>query len=159
MFLFCFIQHISGFPGGASGKEPTCQCRKFKRCRFHPWVGKIPWRRAWQPTPVLLPREAHGQRSLAGSSPWGHKELNTTVEVLVEELYVSLPLVLTFERVLHISSLSEGHLNCLLLLICTKKPQKKILCMSYASMSCVFLWHLASNRNAECLAIYTPIFH
>ena len=40
-----------------------------------------------------------------------------------------------------------------------KKPQKKFLCMSYASMSCFFLWHLASNRNAECLAIYTPIFH
>ena len=38
------------FPGGASGKEPTCQCR---RARFHPWVKKIPWRRAWQPTPVF----------------------------------------------------------------------------------------------------------
>jgi len=60
-----------GFPGGASGKEPTCWCRRCKRCRFHPWVGKIPWRRAWQPTPVFLPGESHGQRSLAGYSPWG----------------------------------------------------------------------------------------
>ena len=42
------------------------------------WVGKIPWRRAWQPTPVFLPGESHGQRSLAGYSPWGRKELNTT---------------------------------------------------------------------------------
>ena len=42
------------------------------------WVRKIPWRRAWQPTPVLLPGESHGQRRLAGYSPWGHKESDTT---------------------------------------------------------------------------------
>ena len=66
------------FPGGTSGKEPACQCRKHKRHRFDPWVGKIPWRRAWQPTPVFLPGESHGQRSLAGYSPWGHKESDTT---------------------------------------------------------------------------------
>ena len=58
-----------GFPGGASGKEPACQCRRHKRCRFDPWVGKIPWRRAWQPTPVFLPEESHGQRSLVGYNP------------------------------------------------------------------------------------------
>ena len=47
--------HVSwGFPGGASSKEPTCQCRRHKRYRFPPWVGKISWRRAWQPTPVSL---------------------------------------------------------------------------------------------------------
>ena len=62
------------FPGGASGKEPTCQCRRHKRCRFDPWVGKIPWRRAWQPTPVFLPGESHGQRRLAGYRPRGRKE-------------------------------------------------------------------------------------
>ena len=43
-----------GFPGGTSGKETTCQCSQCQRCRFNPWVGKIPWRRAWQPTPVFL---------------------------------------------------------------------------------------------------------
>ena len=43
---------------------------RHKRCRFNPWVGKIPWRRAWQPTPVFLPGESHGQRSLARYSPW-----------------------------------------------------------------------------------------
>ena len=42
------------------------------------WVGKIPWRRAWQPTPVFLPGESHGQRSLAGYGPQGHKQLDTT---------------------------------------------------------------------------------
>ena len=41
---------------------------------FNPWVGKIPWRRKWQPTPVLLPGKSHGQRSLVGNSPWGLKE-------------------------------------------------------------------------------------
>ena len=46
--------------------------------RFDPWVGKIPWRRKWQPTPVFLPGESHGQRSLAGYSPWGCKESDTT---------------------------------------------------------------------------------
>ena len=46
--------------------------------RFDPWVKKIPWRRAWQPTQVFLPAESHEQRSLAGYSPWGHKELDTT---------------------------------------------------------------------------------
>ena len=40
------------------------------RSRFNPWVGKIPWRRNWQPTPVFLPGESHGQRSLEGYSPW-----------------------------------------------------------------------------------------
>ena len=57
-----------GFPGSASGKEPTCQCRRHKRCGFNPWVGKIPWRRAWQPTAVFLPGESYGQRSLLGYS-------------------------------------------------------------------------------------------
>ena len=40
---------------------------------FDPWVGKTPWRRKWQPTPVFLPGESRGQRSLVGYSPWGHK--------------------------------------------------------------------------------------
>ena len=63
------------FPGGASGKESACQGM---RCEFDSWVGKILWRRRWQPTPVFLPGEFHGQRRLAGYSPWGHKELGMT---------------------------------------------------------------------------------
>ena len=55
-----------GFPGGASGKEPACQCRRHKRHTFNSWVRNIPWKRAWQPTPVFFPGESHGQRSLAG---------------------------------------------------------------------------------------------
>ena len=58
-------------PRWASGKEPACQCRRRKRHRFNPWVREIPWRRAWQPTPVFLPGESHRQRSLVSYSPWG----------------------------------------------------------------------------------------
>ena len=61
-----------GFPGNAS-KEPACKCRRHVTCRFNPWVRKIPWQRAWQPTSVFLPGEPHGQRS-----PWVYKELDTT---------------------------------------------------------------------------------
>ena len=68
----------SSFPGGSRGKEPTCQCRRPKRFRFDPWVGKIPWKRAWQLTPVFLPGEPHGQRGLVGYCPRGDKELDTT---------------------------------------------------------------------------------
>ena len=57
-------------------KKKIClQCR---RPAFDPWVEKIPWRRKWQPTPVFLPGESHGQRSLAGYSPWGHEVSNMT---------------------------------------------------------------------------------
>ena len=74
-------EHWSGLPfpspGGTSGKEPPCQCRRWKRLGFNPWVGKIPWRRAWQPIAVFLPGEGHGQRSLTGYTPWSCKELET----------------------------------------------------------------------------------
>ena len=63
------VAHKCFLPGGASCKEPTCQCRD--RHGLYPWVRKIPWRRKWQPTPVLLPGESHGWRSLVGYSPWG----------------------------------------------------------------------------------------
>ena len=72
-------EHVSpsltplGCPGGTSGKESAFQFKRCKRHRFNPWVGKIPWRRRWQPTPVFLSREAQGQRSLVGYSPWGRK--------------------------------------------------------------------------------------
>ena len=61
-------------PRWFSGKEFVCQCRRYRRGRFDPWVRKIPWRRKWQTTPVFLPGKPHGQRSLVGYSLWGHKE-------------------------------------------------------------------------------------
>ena len=53
---------------GAYDKEPTSQCRRHRH-EFDPWVGKIPWRRKWQPNPVFLPGKFHGQGSLVGYSP------------------------------------------------------------------------------------------
>ena len=64
--------------GSPNSKEPACQNRRCKRHRFDAWVGKIPWRRKWQPMPVFLPGESHGQRSLVGYSPWGYKVSDTT---------------------------------------------------------------------------------
>ena len=53
-------------PRWLNGKQSTCQCRRHRRLGFNPWVRKIPWRRKWQPTPVLLPGDFYGQRSLVG---------------------------------------------------------------------------------------------
>ena len=69
----------NGLPRWFSGKESACQCRSHRRCRFSPWVWKIPWRRKWQPTPVFLPEESQGKRSLEGYSPWDFLGKNTGV--------------------------------------------------------------------------------
>ena len=74
--------HVLGFPGGASGKEPACQCRRHKRHGFDPWIRKIRWRKAWQATPVFLLGKSHGQRSLVGYSPWGPKKSQTGLKRL-----------------------------------------------------------------------------
>ena len=63
--------HLLGFAGGAVVKESTCQRRRCKRHAFDPWVGKILWRRKWQPAPVFLPGKSHGQRSLVGYTVCG----------------------------------------------------------------------------------------
>ena len=59
----CVNLLLTCFPGGAGGEEPACRCRRNKRCRFDPWIGKTPWMRAWQPTPVSFP----------GESPWAEE--------------------------------------------------------------------------------------
>ena len=74
-----------GFPGGSEVKASTWNAGD---PGFDPWVGKIPWRRQWHPTPVLLPGESHGGRSLVGCSPWGLEELDT-----IERLALSLSLI------------------------------------------------------------------
>jgi len=62
---------------GSNGKD----CLHCRRPGFNPQVGN--WRREWLPTPVFLPGELHGQRSLAGYSPWDHKELDTTEQLML----------------------------------------------------------------------------
>ena len=66
-----------GFPGGSVIKNPPAS-RGRRRCGFDTWVRKIPRRWAWQPTPVFLPGESHGQQSLVGYSSQGHEESNMT---------------------------------------------------------------------------------
>ena len=64
-------------PPGKPLKNLPASVGDCERCGCDPWVGKIPWRRAWQPTPVFLPGEPHGQRSLVGYSPESHTEVDT----------------------------------------------------------------------------------
>ena len=85
------IYYLRGFPGSTISKEPACQCRRCKRCEFDLYFGKYRWK-GWEDglekgmvtqygypvTPVFLPEESHGQRSLAGYRPWSCKELDLT---------------------------------------------------------------------------------
>ena len=64
------MPYLWGLPRWLSGKESTCQCRRHKRLGFNSWVGVVPWKRKWQPTPVFLCGKSQGQRSLAGYRPW-----------------------------------------------------------------------------------------
>ena len=68
--------------GSTSGKESDRQCHGRHRCCL--WFGKIPWRGKWQPTPVLSSGKFHGQRSLVGYSPRGHKESDTTEHTVIQ---------------------------------------------------------------------------
>ena len=70
------------------GESVCLQCR---RPGFDPWVGKIPWRRKWQPTPVFLAGEFHGQRSLVGYNPRGCKESNTTERLHFQTMVEGFP--------------------------------------------------------------------
>ena len=85
------------FPGGTSGKEPTCQCGRHKRHRFDPWVRKIPWRRAWQPTPMFLPGESHGQRSLV-ATVHGVTKSQTWLKWLSMHAYTHMPTPTLYQK-------------------------------------------------------------
>ena len=62
-------------------KNPPANVGDTGNLSWIPWVMKIPWRKKWQPTPVFLPGKSHGERSMVGYSPWGHKESNTTQQL------------------------------------------------------------------------------
>ena len=72
--LLYFLNQKKFIPGDSGGQESA----QFRSTGFDPWVRKIPWRREWQPTPVLLPGEIHGRKSLEGYSPWCHKKSDMT---------------------------------------------------------------------------------
>ena len=69
------------------------QCR---RPGFNPWVGKIPWRRAWQSTPVFLPGKSHGQRTLVGYSPWSHIESDITQWLTHTHTHTHTPIAISW---------------------------------------------------------------
>ena len=79
------ILSLYGLPWWLSGKESSWQCR---RHGFDPWVRKIPWRRKWQPTPVFLSGEFHGQRSLVGYNQWSHKRVSHSWEIKQQQFKV-----------------------------------------------------------------------
>ena len=72
--------NIWGFPGSSVVKNTPANAGDAGYGRFDPWVGKISWRRKWQPTPIFLPGKPHEQGSLAVYSPWGHKESDMTTQ-------------------------------------------------------------------------------
>ena len=78
IFFRQVLKNLAGIPRGIYGKEYPSQCRT---SQFNPWVGKIPWKRKRQPTPVFLPGKSHGQKSLTGYSPWGCKKLDMTEQL------------------------------------------------------------------------------
>ena len=78
---------INGLCRCLSGKETAYQSTKLRRCQFNPQVGKIIRRRKWQPTPVFLPGESHGQRSLVGYNSCSHKESDTTEHPCMDDNY------------------------------------------------------------------------
>ena len=99
-FCICFLSlslcfslslYIYIYAHGGSGVKHLSQCR---RRRFNPWVRKTPWKRKWLPTPVFLPGEFHGQRSLVDCSPRGHKrvrhELATKQQYMYHTKYMSI---------------------------------------------------------------------
>ena len=89
--LFFFKQYhelLGGFPGHTSEKESACQCSRHKRCRFEPWVGKILWRRKWQPTSVSLPGKFPGQRGAQWAAVHGVAESQTRLSTYAHVHYV-----------------------------------------------------------------------
>ena len=75
------ITNFLGLPRWHSGREPTCQSRRHKKCGFNPWVKEIPWRKKWQPTWIFLPVKSHGWESMADYSSWGCKESDKTEQL------------------------------------------------------------------------------
>ena len=87
-----------GFLSVSNGKEPTCQCRRCSRPRFSFWVGRIPWRRKWQPSPVFL-RKSHGQRELDGLQSIASQKSQTQLSDSVSLCWVSGPVLGSWDTV------------------------------------------------------------
>ena len=114
---FCMkVLTFWGFPGDASGKEVTCQCRRCQKQEFEPWVGKILWRSGLENTPVFLPGESYGHRSLKVYCPQDLRELNMTEVILHASCYMSI-------NSDDVSREAQSLDNCILALYSCKKLQ------------------------------------
>ena len=100
LWILAAVRLFRGFPGGflvkKKKKKSTCHGRRPRRCRFDPWIQKIPLEEEMATHSGILARKSHGQRGLEGYSPWGHKELDTTEQLSTNHLghldiYVVLP--------------------------------------------------------------------
>ena len=128
-------------------------CLQCRRPGFNPWVGKILWRRKWQPTPVLLPGKFHGLRSLVGYSPWDHKELDTTEWLHFHQvldtcfwagffLYEILALYCPWENTFNISFFFQYFKKMSDISIDANQMDVfKILCKPFGSQHCWLLFH------------------
>ena len=77
---------------------------RHKKCRFDPWVRKIPWKKEWQPSLVFLPGESYGERNLMGYSPWSHKESDTTEQVNNNKCVYTLRIYLQHGQMFRVST-------------------------------------------------------
>ena len=111
------------------GKGSACQCR---RRGFNPWAWKIPWRRKWLPTPVFLPRQSHGRRSLAGFSPWRCKRVKHDLVTKQQQ---------TIEQFLFIQQIFIAYLVCTV----------SLLSIFYISMNKIYLYetYILVKRNTK----------
>ena len=174
---------LAAFPGGASGKESAYQCRRHKKLGLDLWVGKIPWSRKWQPTPVFLPGESQRQRSLAGCGPWSQTWLSTHAHTVcslkghMTSVWIGVP---------ELSSLSEcalsGTAGCEMFIFHTFQPQKSswshgrhqlwkrenglwlstiFSLVSVSLFSCIPLFYVDTHRNIThaCRHKYTDSMH
>ena len=151
------------FPGSASGKESGCQCRICKRLMFKPWVGKIPGVRNGNPLQLFLPGKFHEQRNLAGYSPWGCKESDTTewISTHTETLYIhihNINILSKFSYLKHSCSTNQQNIknictfhvsNCLLTLKLTQTsingPCVPAMCFWKYNHYIVSIWQLQKN--------------
>ena len=148
-----------GIPIWLRGKELACQCRRFKRCGFNPWVGKIPWGRKWQPTPVFLPGKSQGQRSLAATvhgvaKSWTQLSHQTTSDLFLTCSVLVIPAFFVFHA--HTNLLPQGLCTC-----CTSclecPPPDPSMADTYPSFGSQLRWHLLRESIPDCSIYETPV--
>ena len=149
-----------GIPIWLRGKELACQCRRFKRCGFNPWVGKIPWGRKWQPTPVFLPGKSQRQRSLAATvhgvaKSWTQLSHQTTPPGPLPHLLCSCHTsLLVFHA--HTNLLPQGLCACYTSCLECPPPDPSM-AGTYPSFGSQLRWHLLRESIPDCSIYETPV--